>query len=269
MIDFKNMKYVEFISFIEEVNRCPGGKNTINWILKNSFANNSTKAIEIGSNTGFSSLEVARTVKCSILGIEPVVEAVRVANKELSRDTQEIQNLVTFKVGSAYKIPCDDDKIDLIIAGGSTSFMNDRDTAVKEMWRVLKPWGFLSVTNLYYHTEPPKELLASVSKIIGVDIKAMNSSEWVDIYTSGGDFELYKLECTSLSSRSPQEIKEYIEYFMEKPHINSLSAKEKGELRDKWLQILLVFNENHKYLGFNKAILRKRYVNEEPELFKL
>ena len=35
------MSYVDFISFIQETNRCPGGKDTINWILQNTFANKS------------------------------------------------------------------------------------------------------------------------------------------------------------------------------------------------------------------------------------
>ena len=73
---FSDMSYVDFISFIKETNRCPGGKDTINWILKNSFANDKTRVLEIGSNTGFSSLEVARLLKCNVLGIDVVANAV-------------------------------------------------------------------------------------------------------------------------------------------------------------------------------------------------
>lgn len=269
MSNIKNMSYVEFISFLRETNRCPGGKDTIHWILKNSFATAQTKVLEVGSNTGFSSLEVARTVKCAVLGIDPVVAAVKASQDELSRDAEFIQNLVKFQVGSAYDIPCDSDSIDLIIAGGSTSFMDKKEKAVSEMERVLKPWGILSVTNLYYHTNPPKELLDKVSDVIGVTIHPMKSEDWVNVYTNTGNLELYKYETAKLSPRSKEEIETYIDYFMHKPHIESLSTEEKEEIRARWLSILGIFNENHKYLGFIKALLRKRTIEEEPELFKL
>jgi ubiquinone/menaquinone biosynthesis C-methylase UbiE len=264
-----DMNYVEFIALLKETNRCPGGKDTIHWILKNSFASVDSKVLEIGSNTGFSSLEVARAIKCSVLGIEPVEEAVKISQADLARDAQFVQDLVTFQVGSAYNIPCDKDSIDLIIAGGSTSFMDEKEKAVSEMERVLKPWGILSVTNLYYHTEPPKEVLDQVSNVIGVNIQPMKAEDWVEVYTNIGNLELYKYEKSKLSARSDKEITDYIDYFMEKPHIRSLSDDDRAAIRNRWLAILEVFNENHKYLGFVKALLRKRTVEEEPELFKL
>lgn len=269
MIDFKNMSYVEFISFIKETNRCPGGKDTINWILRNSFANKDSKVLEVGSNTGFSSLEVARTVKCSVLGIDPVPDAVETSIEALNQDCEEIRQLVKFQVGSAYDIPCDSNTIDLIISGGSTSFMDDKEKAVSEMERILKPWGILSATNLYYHTQPPQSVIDSVSDTIGVKIQPMSSDEWVNVYTNTGSFELYKLEYGKLSSRTSEEINTYVEYFMQKPHIQDLLPEERQAVREKWSDILDVFNENHKYLGFIKVLLRKRTVEEEPELFKL
>lgn len=269
MLDFKNMSYVEFISFIKETNRCPGGKDTINWILQNSFANKDTRALEVGSNTGFSSLEVARSAKCRISGIEVVPEAVAIANHELSLDTEEIQKLVDFQTASAYDIPFEDNTFDLIIAGGSTSFMDDKSKAINEMERVLKPWGFLSVTNLFYDSEPPKKVLDKVSEVIGVQINPLKAHDWINVYTQTKNFEIYKLEQVTLSDRSIEEIDAYIEFFLNKPHIAGLTAKEKSALQAKWKYILEVFNENHKYLGFIRALLRKRHIEEEPELFKL
>lgn len=263
------MNYVEFISLLKETNRCPGGKDTIHWILRNSFANSSFNVLEVGSNTGFSSLEVARTIRCNVLGIDPVPEAVQTAKEDLDRDVDEIKNLVSFKVGSAYDIPCNESSVDLIIAGGSTSFMDDKEKAIIEMERVLKPWGMLSVTNLFYHTKPPKKVLDSVANVIGVSIKPMSSDDWVNIYLETGNLELYKYETANLKPRSKEEISEYIEYFISKPHIKQLPNEEQQAIRLRWLEILEVFNENHKYLGFIKALLRKRSVEEEPELFKL
>lgn len=263
------MSYVDFISFLRETNRCPGGKDTINWILQNSFANKDTNVLEIGSNTGFSSLEIARLLKCNILGIDVSESAVKTANEELAKDIKEVRKSIKFKVGSAYDIPCKANSIDLIISGGSTSFMDDKSRAVSEMHRVLKDWGFCSVTNLYYHTKPPKSVLKKVSDIIGVEIKYMNEKDWLNVYTSSKQFEVYKFETEQLSSQSSETLESYINYFMNKPHIKELSASDRKALRARWLEILNVFNENHKYLSFIKCLLRKRALEEEPELFKI
>ena len=268
-LDFTKMSYVDFISFLRETNRCPGGKNTINWILQNSFANQNSKVLEIGSNTGFTSLEVARLLKCSVLGIDVAESAVNIANKELKKDTRQIQELVKFKVASAYDIPCSENSIDLIISGGATSFMDNKSKAVEEMYRVLKPWGFCSVSNLFYHAQPPQELLDKVSDIIGVKINYMTANDWIDVYTKNNIFEVYKLEQVMLENQPEDVVDNYIEYFIKKPHISILSDFEKNEIRKKWKYILTVFNENHKYLGFIRCLLRKRYIEEEPELFKI
>lgn len=269
MIDFKSMNYIDLISFLNETNRCPGGKDTINWLLRHTFANQNTVALEIGSNTGFSSLEVARTIKCKITGIDVSQKAVEIANNELSRDVSEIQKLVDFKIGSAYDIPFSNNSFDLIIAGGSTSFMDDKNRAISEMERVLKPWGFLTVTNLYYHTPPPQSLLDRVSNIIRAEISPHTAQNWIDIYKSNSAFEVYKFESVRLNKRSPEELNAYVEFFMHKPQVQELSSVEQKELKRVWSDILNTFNENHKYLGFIRAVLRKRYIEEEPELFKL
>jgi ubiquinone/menaquinone biosynthesis C-methylase UbiE len=267
MID--EMNYVDFISFLKETNRCPGGKRTINWILQTSLVDSNSKILEVGSNTGFSSLEAARTLKASVIGIDPVESAVREANETLSQDADFVQKLVTFKVASAYDMPVSDGSIDLIIAGGSTSFMDDKKQAISEMHRVLKPWGFLSFTNLYYYKTPPSALIESVSSVIGTRIEPMDHLDWKKLYLSVSDFEVYAFETVRLNPVSNATLASYIDYFLEKPHIKTLDSKTKDKIKNKWYNILKVFNENHEYLGFIRALLRKRTMPEEPELFKV
>lgn len=128
-------------------------------------------------------------------------EAVQIANEELSVDTELIRQCVKFQVGKAYSIPCDSDSFDLIVAGGSVSFMDNKEIAIKEMERVLKPWGMLSVTNLFYHTPPPQQLLDKVSSVIGTTIHPLTAKDWESAYLRHSNLELYTLETTKLSTR--------------------------------------------------------------------
>tara|TARA_R110000868_G_scaffold138329_1_gene352345 strand:- start:57994 stop:58830 length:837 start_codon:yes stop_codon:yes gene_type:complete len=265
--DIKDMSYVEFISLLRETNRCPGGKQTIKKILQNSFVSANSNVLEIGSNTGFTSLEIARTVKCKVTGIEIDPTAVEESKRLLSQDTKEIQQNVNFKVGSALKITEEDNAYDLLVAGGATSFMDDKKTALKEYHRVIKPWGFLSITNLCYLTQPPAEVVDNVSEIIGVNINPWSSKQWMDLFKQNTNFEVYHFEENNLQHKTQNEIDEYVSYFIEKEHIKNLPSDVKETIRERWGNTISAFNENHKYLGYILVLFRKRYLEEESEFF--
>lgn len=263
----KGMSYVDFISLLKETNRCPGGKNTIRKIIQNTFIGPQSNVLEIGSNTGFTSLEIARVAKCRATGIEPVPAAVQTALAELQADTPEIQKLVKFEVASAYEIPYGENEFDVVVTGGATSFMADKEKALTEYHRVLKPWGFLSVTNLCYLVPPPTNVVAAVSNIIGVQIPVWTDRDWLALFRKNKIFEQYYLETHKLQEKSDSEIAEYVQFFIDKPHIAKMPQETREEIRKRWTETLMAFNENHKYLGFILAVFRKRAIEEEPELF--
>lgn len=265
--EIETMPYVDFISLLDETNRCPGGKHTIRKILQNSFANAQSRVLEIGSNTGFSSLEVARTVGCRVLGIDPSASAVEQAGKVLLADTAEIREKVEFKVGSAYDIPSPDNNFDLIIAGGATSFMKEKDKAVSEYHRVLKPWGFLSVANFYYKSPPPEDVISAVSNIIGAKIEPWDKNKWKSILSMNQVFETYWEEDGEVCTRTDSEISTYVDYFLQKPHLAILPTSKKDAIKDRWYRTLKIFNENLKYVGYQLILYRKAHIAEEPELF--
>jgi ubiquinone/menaquinone biosynthesis C-methylase UbiE len=266
--EIKQMNYTDFIALIKETNRCPGGKDSIRKIIQNSFINSSSKVLEIGSNTGFTSLEIAHIVKCEVKGIDVSENCVIEARNRLAADIPEIQSLVNFSVGSAYEIPYHDNYFDLVVSGGATSFMDEKQKAISEYIRVVTPWGFISATQLFYIKQPPKEVLEKVSEAIGARINAWSEEDWLKIFkNSNTGLELYYFEQNELQSRPDYIIEEYIDYFLKKPHLQNYPEDIKEEIRKKWLYYINIFNENHKYLGYFIALFRKTKYPEEPELF--
>jgi len=267
----EEMSYTDFIALIKETNRCPGGKDTIRRIVQNSFIDSGSKILEIGSNTGFTSLELAHITNSSIWGIDVSESCVEASKELLLKDTEFVQKRVNFQVGSAYDIPFEDQTFDLVVTGGATSFMDKKQKAISEYKRVLKPWGFLSVTQLFYKRKPPREVVDSVSEAIGVKINSWTEDDWKQIFQENQhdeNWELYYYEKQELQSRSRNVIDEYIDYFMKKEHLVNLDDKLKKAIRKKWKYYIDIFNENHKYLGYFIALFRKTVYPEEPELFK-
>lgn len=266
----QNLTYTDFIALIKETNRCPGGKDTIRKIVQNSFIDSNSLVLDVGSNTGFTSLEIAHISKASVFGIDISESCVHTAKDLLYYDLDEIKNRVSFQVGSAYEIPFEDAKFDLVVTGGATSFMDKKQQAISEYKRVLKPWGFLSATQLFYKEVPPQEVIDSVSNAIGVRIQPWVESDWKKIFLDSKDInnlELYYYETNELQSRPEIVINDYIEYFMNKPHIQKYSPEIQDAIRKKWRMYINIFNENHKYLNYFLALFRKPIYPEEPELF--
>ena len=264
----QKMSYTDFIALIEETNRCPGGKNTIRKIAQNTFINPNSNVLEIGANTGFTSLEIARLIKCKVTGIDISEACIQQAKNNLSKDTEEIRDLVTFLKGSAYEIPFKDAAFDLVIVGGATSFMDKKPRAIEEYLRVIKPWGFLSVTQLFYKTTPPESVVSAVSRAIGVNIETWYEKDWKNLFLNNPLApELYYYKAKKVEVQTNETIDEYIAYFMAKPHLQNLDKDVIIAIRNKWKDYIDIFNENHKYLGYFIAIFRKRLIEEEPELF--
>lgn len=265
--DVRAMTYVDLIALLRETNRCPGGKHTIRRILRETFVDAGSRVLEVGSNTGFTSLEIARTARCSVVGIDVVASALAEAKRELACDTPEIQARVRFQPGSAYEIPFPDASFDLCITGGATSFMDDKRRALSEYHRVIKPWGFLAVANLCYLEPPPQRVIDAVSSTIGVQIQPWTATEWHQLFEQNGLFETYVADVERLAAQSDARVESHVDFFMQKPHLEGLAADARAAVRERWLETLRVFNENHRYLGFVLGVFRKRALPEEPELF--
>ncbi len=95
----KSLSYTDFISFIKETNRCPGGKDSIRKIVQNSFLDKDSRILDVGSNTGFNSLEFAHITKSKVYGIDISESCVNESINTLNKDIEEVKKGVSFKVG--------------------------------------------------------------------------------------------------------------------------------------------------------------------------
>jgi ubiquinone/menaquinone biosynthesis C-methylase UbiE len=268
--EIENMSYTDFIAFIQETNRCPGGKDTIRRIKNIINPDKDSLILDVGSNTGFNSLELAHITKSTIFGIDVSESCVLESNRKLSEDVDDVRDRVSFRVGSAYNIPFPENNFDLVMAGGATAFMSDKQKAIDEYVRVIKPWGYICITPLFYHLEPPMNLIKKISDIVGTQIKVMRIEDWTNLFLkSSSKLEQYYIKERKIKNRTNRDITDYINYFLNKPHIKKLDQETKKAIMIKWRNYIKIFNENHKYLSYGIIMFRKTNYEEEPEFFKV
>jgi ubiquinone/menaquinone biosynthesis C-methylase UbiE len=258
--DIEEMPYTDFISLIREENRPPGGKKTIREFLLNSFVNVKSKVLEVGCTNGFTTLEVARVLGCKTYGID-------INNKSLFNARNRItKEKAKFIYGDAYNIPFKDNSFDLVICSNATSFMKDKNKALSEYKRVVKPWKFIAVSPMYYLKNPPQKMVDKVSEIIGTKIDITSKEDWLKIFEQSGS-EIYYSKDYKFNLKSKEEIERYVNKSLNKKHIQELPKDISDKIKLRWKDTINAFNENLIYVGYSVILLRKRLEPEEIELF--
>jgi len=267
--NFDKIGYSELVGILDERNRCSGGIKSIHEVIINSRINDESKVLEIGSNTGFTSINIAYLSKSKVTGIDINETSVAMARKYASRNG--LDHLVNFVVSSAENLPFPDELFDLVWASNVTSFISNKTKAVEEYLRVLKVGGTLSLIPIYYTKTPPDHLVDSVSKAIGAEIIIRNKENWKAFVEKGSSelglsLELYYEKDFQYLDAS-DKIDEYVEMQISKPHLKKLNKTQLSVLEEKARYFYNLFNENLKYCGFSILLYQKRNEMDEKELF--
>lgn len=261
--DIRKMPYVEFMAFLEETNRPPGGKDSLRKVVQNTFITNKSKVLDVGCNTGYCSFEIAHLTKSQVIGIDINRKMVQVAKKELKKDLPEYQKMISFKIADARNMSFKDEEYNLVLCGGSTAFIEDKKRALEEYKRVCKKWGFIADINFYFHTKPPSNLIQQLNDLMNIRIKPWGIDYWINLYESVG-LEKYYIYKKKLKRIKEKRVKEYCRYMIKR---KNLGSKITEAAYKKLLSIMKLFNWEHEYLAYGVFIYRKRACQEEKSLF--
>lgn len=257
----KSMSYVELMAFLEEINRPPGGKDSLRIVAQNCSITKDSKVLDVGCNTGYCSFETAHLTKCHVIGVDMSPDMIKTAKKLQKADPLEY--LIKFMVADAMRLPFKNEIFDVVISGGSTAFIDNQEKAIKEYKRVLKPWGFIADINFFYKIKPPIRLINKLNNLMDINIELWDVNYWLDLYRECG-LEKYFLYINNVKQVSREEIENYCS---EMATQKKLAKGVRKELIKRLINIMTLFNENHKYLAYGVFILRKRPVKEQISLF--
>lgn len=263
--DIKNMSYNEIIGLVRETNRTPGGLNTIKTVSRMLNLNNSTRILDIGTSTGHTALEFGRLLNCEVIGIDINDESIKTATERCSRFKLD---KVKFQLDDATNMSFDDGVFDVVFAGNVTSLVSNREAALNEYWRVLKPNGYLVAVPMYYLETPSEELIQDVRNAIQVNIQAQYKEDWQNFFLREND-EIFEAVDFKFIKCSDEEINEFCENIFSREHLKSLSNESMEELRECYYRYMHLFNENNSHMGFTIYIIRRKEsdVFNDPELY--
>jgi arsenite methyltransferase len=141
--------------------------------------------IDLGSGAGNDAF-VARAItgeKGKVLGIDFTNEMI---NKARENNDKLGYNNVEFRLGDIEKMPVTSYKADVIISNCVLNLVPDKEKAFKEIYRVLKPGGHFSVSDVVASGELPESIKAGAELYAGCVSGAIKKEEYLGIIEDAG-----------------------------------------------------------------------------------
>ncbi|MDA8233590.1 MAG: arsenite methyltransferase [Clostridia bacterium] len=135
--------------------------------------------LDLGSGGGIDCFLAANKVGPTgrVIGIDSTPEMVRLAKAhagEMGLDNVE------FLLGDIGQIPLEDNSVDVIISNCVINLALDKDTVFQEAYRVLKPGGLITFSDIVLYGELPEIVRSSIQNWAGCLAGALNKDEMIN-----------------------------------------------------------------------------------------
>lgn len=141
--------------------------------------------VDLGSGAG-NDVFIARALsgeKGKVIGVdftEKMIAKARENNNKLGF------NNVEFRYGDIEKLPVPDNEADVIISNCVLNLVPDKSKAFSEIYRVLKPGGHLSVSDIVTSGELPESIRTAANMYAGCVGGAIIKDDYIDIMKNSG-----------------------------------------------------------------------------------
>ncbi len=262
--DIARMSYNELIGITRETNRPPGGLKTVKTICRESFLDRSKQVLEIGTSTGFTAIEMARLVGAKItaidinqLSLDEATNRARIAN---------VEDRIRFEKRNAMDLPYENSSFDMVFCGNVTSYIPDRNAALREYTRVLKDGGFLAAVPMYYTKKPSESLVDRVSEAIKFRLVPEYKSSWISFFNREPFVSHYSADFQFDTIRDFR-ITEFVSEILASPHLAEMKGDTRSALSRKYESQIKLFGKNLAHMGYTVELLRKEEFRFDSELF--
>lgn len=119
------------------------------------------KVLDLGCGGGIDAIIAARAVGVDgrVIGIDILEEMCERASRAAA--AAGVSGWTEFRPGPIEEIPVPDESVDVVISNGVLNLSARKSRALAEIFRVLRPGGRISVTDLVVDDELPPEVLTS------------------------------------------------------------------------------------------------------------
>ncbi len=177
--------------------------------------------LDLGSGAGLDAFLAGGEVGPSgkVFGLDMTDEMILAA--ESNRVHWGLDN-VEFLKGYIEEIPLPDGSVDVVVSNCVINLSPDKDAVFREIFRVLKPGGRISVSDVVFLRPVPEEIRSSIDAWAGCIAGALGRDEYAEKLKAAGFMEV-KVSATRVYEFTPQQLQEM---FPDMPVAAALDAKD-------------------------------------------
>lgn len=146
--------------------------------------------LDVGCGVGATPVYLAKTIGCRVMGVDILPRML-----DHARDLAEkngVSNITKFKTADAQELPFPDNYFDTVITESVTAFPEDKQRAVNEYARVLKPGGFVGLNeSTWLKTPIPPEIANWTARQVGSSATPLLQDEWISLLKNAGFKDLH------------------------------------------------------------------------------
>jgi SAM-dependent methyltransferase len=145
--------------------------------------------LDLGSGAGNDAFVVRSIVGKSgkIIGVDMTAEMI--ARAQENKAKLGFDN-VEFRLGEIEQLPVNGGEIDVVISNCVLNLVPDKQRAFQEIYRVLKPGGHFSISDIVLQGELPPKLKSLVELYAGCVAGAIQRAEYLQVIRDAGFTEL-------------------------------------------------------------------------------
>ncbi len=143
--------------------------------------------LNVGSGSGISAAYVAETYGCRVVGVDLLPGMVESARSWAA--AKGLADQLEFRVGDAQDLPFDDNQFDALICESVNAFVPDKEKAMREYIRVVKPGGCIGFTEAIWVKAPSETVAEIIAEATG---QQFHSPEvWEALFQNSGLVDLH------------------------------------------------------------------------------
>ena len=228
----------------------PGGLNATTKLAELSGIKAESKIIDLGCGKGSSSILLARKHGCHVVGVDIDEGLLSTARGRAKRSN--LAEMTEFRYADIENMPFEDDVFDGAISQAVLVF-TDKDRALREVARVVKPGGFVGAVELAWK-QPPTEYIARrvQETLCSVSIQADLHQLWQDRFQRAGLMVIHE-ELNDLHFTMGDMLRDE---GLLRGLVCAIKGSVKTSYRERLAQFSRLFEETEKYLGYGIYIGR-------------
>jgi ubiquinone/menaquinone biosynthesis C-methylase UbiE len=163
-----------------------GGKQATDDLATHCKVGAGQTILYVGSGSGISAAYLSQTYGCKVVGVDILPGMVDSARK-WAQD-KKLSDQLDFRLADARNLPFEADRFDALICESVNTFIPEREKAMVEYIRVVKPGGYIGFNEAIWVKEPTQALAEIINKTTDQQFKSPQI--WEELFDRAGLIDL-------------------------------------------------------------------------------